>query len=149
MDSYQLRSRTQGRAPSTDRQTDTLGRDQTVANTVSQSDRWIDEHTDISTTDQTVDKTARPVPTPLVVPTQSGDTLRAHAIMFPSESGDQRVSVDSTVDLVLDLPPDSELQTVRQDYSSRGQRKDRPAFPGLTLSVAEASYYGTGSTPSS
>jgi len=52
--------------------------------------------------------------------------------------------VDPTVDLVLTVSPDFDHQTDGQDFSIKGHWKDRPAFPGLTLSVAEASYYGTG-----
>jgi len=69
--------------------------------------------------------------------------LSSHAPAFPSDQTDQCISVDSTVELVLDVPPDKDQETDGQDSSSRGQWKDRPAFPGLALSVAEDTTHGT------
>jgi len=88
--------------------------------------------------DQTVSIIAHTVPTPLVVPSRSGLGLSSHAPAFPADLSDQQISIDSTVDLVLNVPPDEDQQTDRQDSSNRGHWKDRPAFPGLTLSVSEA-----------
>jgi len=144
MDSYQLRSRTQVCVHTTDRQTDTPVTDQTVANTLPMSDRGTDEQTDTLVPDQTVDTTAQSVPTSWVVLLRSGHTFSSHVPALPVDQSDQRISTDSTVDLVLDVPPDRDQQTVGQHFYSRGPRKDRPAFPGLTLSVAEDTFNGTG-----
>jgi len=144
MDTYHLRSRTQVRARTTDGQTDILAVDQTVANTTCASDVWTDEQTDAQMSDQTASIIVHMVPTSLVVPHRSGLELSAHAPALPSALSDQCISVDSTVDLVLDVPPDRGQEANRQDFSSRGHWKDRPAFPGLTLSVAEDTTHGTG-----
>jgi len=74
------------------------------------SDRRTEEQTNNVATDQTVDATAQPVPA-LVVPPLSGESPAAHAQTFSPESGDHRVSVDTTTDLVLEVPSDEDWQT--------------------------------------
>jgi len=127
MDGYDLRSRTQVRVPATDRQTDTLVGNQSVDKTITQSDTRVATCTDFPMMDQTVDQAARSVPSSMVVPTQSGDTLSSHARTSPSESAEQRVSMDSTVDLVQTVTPDFDHQTDRTSPSGDTGRNGPPS----------------------
>jgi len=119
MDTYHLRSHTQVRAPATNRQTDASVRDQSVDNTIFQPDTRVASYTHRHFHDGSNSRSdSVNVPSSRVVPPQLGDTLSSHASTSSTESVEQPVNVDPTVDLVLAVSPDLDHQTDGQDFPS-------------------------------
>jgi len=56
----------------------------------------------------------------------------------------QGLSVDTTVNMMVQMTPLEDLELAKTDYYSRGPEEERLVFPGLTLSAAGASSYGAG-----
>ena len=139
MDPYHLRSHTQSRVPRTDRQTDTIGTDQTAAKTLSETDRRADHQTDPQSVHQTDELTPPAAPLAHVVPTMSGFTsTSSHAPGISPGTSSQRLSADTTVDMMVHMTPPEDPELAKTDYYLRGPGEERPVFPSLTLSAAGA-----------
>jgi len=105
-----------------------LGTDQTAATTLSETDRHVDRQTDPQLAHQTDDITPPVAPSPHVVRIQSGLTsIPSHAPGISPGTSSQRLSADTTVDMIVPMtsPEDSELAST--DFISGDQGRSRPS----------------------
>jgi len=143
-DTYNLRTRAQARAQRTDRQTDTPRTDQSVVTTLPETDRQVEVQTDQHTAHQTDYNILPAAPSPHVIPHLSGLTsISSHAPGRLSETS-SKLSVDPTVDLIVQGLLLEESGLASTDIYFRGPGEERPVFPGLTLLVTGATSHGAG-----
>jgi len=112
---------------------------------MSETDRRVDRQTDPQSVHQTDELTPPAAPLTHVVPNLSGFTSTpSHAPGISSGTSSQRLSADTTVDMMVQLTSPEDPELAKTDYYSSGPGEERLIFPSLTLSAVGAFPGGAG-----